>query len=299
MTMEGRTRTRLTPENVYRKTILFSSILIVLLITGMFLTIAWQSFPSLGEFGFRFITGTTWDPVAGEFGALPFIAGTLITSFLAILISTPFSIAIAIFLGEYYREGYFSSFLRSTIELLAGIPSIIYGFWGLFVLTPLIRELETFAGAAPYGVGILTASLILSIMIIPYSASLAREVICLVPAEIKEASYSLGATRFEVIRKIVLPYVRSGIVAGILLSLGRALGETMAVTMVIGNSNFMPKSLFDPGNTMASLIANEFTEATEKIYISSLIEIGLLLFVITAVINISGKYIIRKLGAYQ
>jgi phosphate transport system permease protein len=182
------------------------------------------------------------------------------------------------------------------IELLAGVPSVIYGFCGLFLLAPLVRALEIELGVAPYGVGIFTASLVLSIMIIPYTASIGREVISLVPSNLKEAALSLGATRFEVIRKVVLPYAGSGIFAGILLSLGRALGETMAVTMVIGNSNFIPKSIFSPANTLASVIANEFTEATGSLYLASLVELGLVLFVVTTVINIVGKWIIRQMG---
>ena len=164
------------------------------------------------------------------------------------------------------------------------------------MLVPLVRTLEIKLGVAPYGVGIFTASIILAIMIIPYSASLGTEVIQLVPSELKEAAFSLGATRFEVIKKVTLPYARSGIFAGILLALGRALGETMAVTMVIGNSNFLPKSIFSPSNTMASLIANEFAEATEEIYLSSLVEIGLLLFIVTMVVNVIGKYIINRMS---
>ena len=182
------------------------------------------------------------------------------------------------------------------MELLAGIPSVIYGFWGLFILVPLVRSIEIGLGVDPYGVGIFTASLILSVMIIPYSASLGREVIDLVPAEVKEAAYSLGATRFEVIRRVILPHARSGIFAGVLLALGRALGETMAVTMVIGNANFIPRSIFSPSNTMASVIANEFTEATENIHLSSLVEIGLLLLIVSAVVNIIGKYAIKRLS---
>ncbi len=181
------------------------------------------------------------------------------------------------------------------VELLAGIPSIIYGFWGLFVLAPIVRALEIKMNLPPYGVGLFTASVILAIMIIPYSASIGREVIEMVPFEIKEAGYSVGATRYEVIRRIILPYAGSGILAGLMLSLGRALGETMAVTMVIGNSNFLPKSIFDPANTMASVIANEFTEATGEVYLSTLIEIGLLLFIVTASINLLGRAIIRMM----
>jgi phosphate transport system permease protein len=234
--------------------------------------------------------------VTGEFGALPFLIGTIITSFLALLISLPFSLSLSIYLGEYAVEGMLSSLLRSGVELLAGIPSIIYGFWGLFIMVPVVRYIELKLGVTPYGVGILTSSLILAIMIIPYSASLGREVICLVPTDLKEAAYSLGATRFEVIRRVILPYVVSGMTAGNILALGRAIGETMAVTMVIGNSNFIPTSIFAPANTMASAIANEFTEATGVIYLSSLVEIGLLLFLVTMVINIIGKQIIKKMS---
>jgi phosphate transport system permease protein len=171
---------------------------------------------------------------------------------------------------------------------------VIYGFWGLFVLVPIIRGLQVKLGVLPYGVGIFSASLILSVMIIPYAASIGREVIALVPSDIKEAGYSLGATRQEVVTKIILPYARSGIGAGILLALGRALGETMAVTMVIGNANILPRSIFSPGNTMASVIANEFAEATGRLYLSSLIEIGVLLFLVTVIINLIGKYVIQR-----
>lgn len=273
-----------------------SSLLILILLSSIFVTLVVYSFPSIKAFGVRFLIDRTWDPVTGEFGALSFLLGTVITSFLSLVISLPFSFAIAIFLGEYFTKGVTSSVLKSGIELLAGIPSIIYGFWGLFVLVPLVRMVEIKLGVTPYGVGILTSSLILAIMIIPYSASIATEVVQLVPSDLKEAALSLGATRFEVIKAVILPYARSGIFAGILLALGRALGETMAVTMVIGNSNFLPTSIFSPANTMASVIANEFTEATEKIYLSSLVEIGLLLFIVTMVINIIGKYIIGRLS---
>jgi len=199
-------------------------------------------------------------------------------------------------LGEYSRHGNASTFMKSVIELLAGIPSVIYGFWGLFLLVPLVRSLETALGVSPQGVGIFTSSLVLAVMIIPYAASIGTEVISLVPSDLKEAALSLGATRFEVIRKVVLPYAYSGIFAGILLALGRALGETMAVTMVIGNSNFLPESIFSPGNTMASVIANEFTEATGSLYLASLIELALVLFIVTTIINILGKLIIRKMS---
>ena len=273
-----------------------SSLLMLILLFAIFVTLVVYSLPSIKAFGVRFFLDKTWDPVTGEFGALPFLLGTLITSFLSLIISLPFSFAIVIFLGEYFTKGTVSSILKSGVELLAGIPSIIYGFWGLFVLVPIMRMVQIELGVTPYGVGILTSSIILAIMIIPYSASIGTEVVQLVPSDLKEAAFSLGATRFEVIKAVILPYARSGIFAGILLSLGRALGETMAVTMVIGNSNFLPTSIFSPANSMASVIANEFSEATEKIYLSSLVEIGLLLFIVTMIVNIIGKYIIGRMS---
>jgi len=287
----------LTLEIVFKKVLSLSAIFIIVLILSIFLTLIFNSLPSLKAFGLKFFYGKTWDPVFNKFGALPFLVGTILTSFLALIISLPFSFSISIFLGEYFREGRISSFLKSLIELLAGIPSIIYGFWGLFVLAPLMRIVQMKLGFTPYGVGILTASIILSIMIIPYSASIGREVIELVPSEIKEAAYSLGATKSEVIRKIILPYASSGIISGIILSLGRALGETMAVTMVIGNSNVLPKNIFSPSNTMASVIANEFAEATGDLYLSALVEIGLFLFLVTFVVNLVGRYIIKRYTA--
>jgi phosphate transport system permease protein len=284
------------PESVFRAALFGAALCMILLLLAIFLTLLINSLPSIKEFGLRFFYGKTWNPVSGEFGALPFLAGTLITSFLSLAISLPFSLSLSIFLGEYSTKGAVPAILQTAIELLAGIPSVIYGFWGLFILVPIVRGIELKLGVAPLGIGIFTSALILAIMIIPYAASLGREVIRLVPDDLKEAAYSLGATRFEVIKKVILPYVISGITAGNLLALGRAIGETMAVTMVIGNANVIPKSIFAPANTMASVIANEFTEATDHIYLSSLVEIGLLLFVVTMVINIAGKQIIKKMS---
>jgi len=283
-------------ESSFRKILYFAGICVLVLLVAIFLSLVIASFPAIHHFGVGFLSGSTWDPVRGEFGALPFVVGTLIVSFLALIFSVFLSLPTSIFLGEYFTLGAACTFIKSMIELLAGVPSVIYGFCGLFLLTPLVRSLEVTLGVAPYGVGILTAALVLSIMIIPYSASIGREVINLVPNDLKEAAFSLGATRFEVIRKVILPYARSGIFAGILLSLGRALGETMAVTMVIGNSNFIPTSIFSPSNSLASAIANEFTEATGRLYLSSLIELGLVLFVVTTVINVLGKVIVRRMG---
>lgn len=280
-------------ESAFVRILYIAAFCVLALLAGIFITLLVGSRVGIEELGLGFLYTSTWDPVSGEFGSLPFLVGTLMTSFLALAISVPFSLAIAIFLGEYLREGALCSFLRSAIDLLAGIPSVIYGFWGLFVLVPVVRAFQMKIGVPPFGVGIFSSSVVLAVMIIPYSAALAREVIQLVPGDLKEAALSMGATRFEVVRKVVLPYARSGILAGVLLALGRALGETMAVTMVIGNSNYLPKGIFSPANTMASIIANEFAEATEMVHVSSLVEIGLLLFLVTMVVNIAGRHIIK------
>jgi len=283
-------------ENFFRKLLSLAGVFIIVILLAILFTLFISSFPAIRTFGIYFFSGSTWDPVRSEFGALPFLIGTLATSLLALAISIIFSLPISIFLGEYFTQGGKATFIKSMIELLAGVPSVIYGFWGLFVMAPLVRKLELSLGVAPLGVGIFTASLILAIMIIPYSASLAREVISLVPADLKEAAYSLGATRLEVIQKVILPYAKSGIIAGILLSLGRALGETMAVTMVIGNRNSIPNSIFSPANTLASIIANEFTEATDSIYLASLVELALVLFLVTTFLNTLGKWIIHRMA---
>jgi len=273
-----------------------SAFLIIVLFAAICVTLTVFSLQSIKTFGLSFLTASLWDPVAGKFGALTYIYGTVLTSTLALLLSIPFAFSVIVFLGEYYTEGILSNILKSAVELLAGIPSVIYGFWALYALVPIIRKFEMAFEIPPYGVGILTAAIVLAIMIIPYSASIGREAIQLVPSELKESAYALGATQYEVLRYVTVPYARSGIFAGILLSLGRAVGETMAVTMVIGNVNKISLNIFAPGNTMASVIANQFSEACDKLYISSLVEIGLVLFVITGVINVIGKYILKKIS---
>jgi phosphate transport system permease protein len=284
-------------ENFFRSALVWVAVAVLVLVLGILVTLIVESMPSIKALGVKYLWGRTWDPVNDVYGAWPFLVGTLLTSFLALIISVPFSFAVAVFLGEYYPNGWLSNFLKNAVELIAAVPSVIYGFWGLFVLVPLVRVLEAKIGAPSYGIGIFSAALVLAIMIIPYAASLAREIIRLVPSHLKEGAYALGATRYEVIRSVILPYTKSGLLAGVLLSLGRALGETMAVTMVIGNSSIIPHGiymLFAPGNTMASVIANEFTEAASTVYLSALIELGLVLFLVTVVINMIGKRIISR-----
>jgi phosphate transport system permease protein len=283
-------------RGVFFKILVGCAWFLVLLLVGVFITLVFKSLLSIKAFGFGFITNSTWNPVTGIFGGFPYIIGTVVTSVLALLLSFPFGMSIAILLGEYFRSGFISSILKNLLELLAGIPSVIYGFTALYFIVPLVRQFEISQNIQPaFGVSIMAATIVLSIMIIPYSASVAREIIQLVPSNLKEAAYAMGATRFEVVLKVILPYARSGIAAGFLLSFGRAVGETMAVTMVIGNANTLAKSLFDPSNTMASVIANEFTEATTEIYLSSLVEIALMLFVLTVIFDLIGRYIIKKM----
>ncbi len=281
-------------DKIFRRLLYAAGFFMALLVFFAFISLVQKSMPSMKAFGFNFLVNSDWNPPLKKFGALAFFVGTLLTSTLALLISIPFSIAISLFLGEYYRNNFFGKVLDYTTDLLAGIPSVIYGLWGLFFMVPVVRKIELLVGVPPYGVGIFTASLILTIMIIPYTSSIGREVVRLVPKDLKEAAYSLGATQFEVIRNIILPYAKSGIFSGILLSFGRALGETMAVTMVIGNSNYLPSNIFAPANTMASVIANEFAEATDSLHLSSLIELGLLLFVISFMINYLGNIVIKR-----
>lgn len=280
-------------EKMYKSSLTLAAFIILLLLAGIFITLLVSAYPTIKEFGFGFIFSKEWNPVLEKFGALPFIVGTLITSFFALLISTPISLAVALFLGEYYRKGKITNLFNSILEILAGIPSVIYGFVALFFISPMVRWLEFQLGIPSVGLGILTASIVLAVMIIPYSAAIARDAILLINKDLKESGYALGATQYELIRYLVIPQAKSGIIAGILLSLGRALGETMAVTMVIGNSNTLPSTIFSSSNTMASIIANEFAEAASQLHVSSLIEIGLVLFIITALFNLIGKYFIK------
>jgi phosphate transport system permease protein len=265
--------------------------LVLLIVAGIAFELTRQSTLSIAKFGLKFWTTKVWDPVSGDFGALPFIWGTVYSSILALLVATPIALGIAIFISELSPR-----MLRQPLayltELLAAIPSIVYGLWGIFVLVPIVRKVEIAMGAKPaLGVGMLAAALILAVMVIPFTSSVAREILKNVPATQREAAYALGATRWEAI-KVAIGFGRTGIIGAVMLGFGRALGETMAVTMVIGNSPQISASLFKPQYTMAAVIANEFTEAADELYLHALIEIGLLLFIITVGVNLLSRLLI-------
>ena len=281
------------------------ALLVPLLVAGIAIVLTWDSLLSVRQFGLRFWVNSTWDPVAGIFGAFPFIWGTLYSSLLALLLSTPIALGIAVFLSDLSPRPLRQPLVFLT-ELLAAIPSIVYGLWGIFVLVPAVRRIESltppwlrrlplFEGP-PLGVGLLAAGLILSVMVIPFTASVAREILKAVPANQREGAYALGATRWEAIR-MALFYGRQGIMGAVMLGLGRALGETMAVTMVIGNAPRASLSLFAPQYTMAAVIANEFSEAADDLYLHALVEIGLVLFIITIVINTMSRLLIWRVGS--
>jgi phosphate transport system permease protein len=277
---------------------------LVLIVVAIGFELSRQSMLSIQKFGLHFWATQTWDPVAGEFGALPFIWGTLYSSILALLMAAPVAIGIAVFISEL-SPAWLRQPLVFITELLAAIPSIVYGLWGIFVMVPAVRALEVgwpawlrqlplFTGP-PFGVGMLSAALILAIMVIPFTSSVAREVLKAVPVAQREGAYALGATRFEAIRAALFN-ARTGIVGSIMLGFGRALGETMAVTMVIGNNPRISLSLFQPQYTMAAVIANEFTEAANELYLSALVEIGLVLFVITLIVNSLSRLLIWRMA---
>jgi len=277
---------------------------LVIIVVGIGITLANDSWLSLQKFGLNFWRTSNWDPVAGDFGALPFIWGTLYSSVLALLMATPVALGIAVFISELCPP-----FLRAPLifltELLAAIPSIVYGLWGIFVLVPVVRSVETtlpesvrtlpFFSGPPFGVGMLAAALILAVMVVPFTSAVAREVLKTVPMTQREAAYALGATRFEAIRAAMF-FARTGIIGAVMLGFGRALGETMAVTMVIGNNPQVALSLFAPQYTMAAVIANEFTEAANALYLSALIEIGLVLFIITLLVNMLSRGLIWSMA---
>ena len=279
-------------DKIFKSILFIAACLILILTAGVIYALVSQSLSAFATFGlFDFISSSTWDSVNDNYGALPFITGTLITAILALLFCIPFSFSIALFNGEYFRKKKVSTIVSSIIDLLAGIPSIVYGLWGFYVLRPILIDM----GVSSQGFGVLLASMILAIMIIPYASSLSTEFISMVPNELKEGAYSLGATNMEVIKYVSVPVSISGITASYVLALGRALGETMAVTMLIGNTNNIPESLRATGNTMASIIANQFGEA-DGLKLSSLMAIGLLLFLITATINFVAKNIMKLIN---
>jgi phosphate transport system permease protein len=288
---------------LFHKVTLAFALVVLLVLVGIIISLMIGAWPAFHEFGAGFVTDIEWDPVNDKYGALIAITGTLVTSLIALLIAFPVSFGIALFLTEIC-PAWLRQPLGTAVELLAGVPSIIYGMWGLFVFAPFFADhvqplLQQSLGSVPYvgalfqgpmmGIGILTAGLILAIMIVPFIASVMRDVFEIVPPVLKESAYALGCTKWEVVRKIVLPYTRIGVVGGVMLGLGRALGETMAITFVIGNAHQLSWSLFAAGNSIASTLANEFAEADSALHVSSLYALGLILFVITFIVLASAK----------
>ncbi|WP_019141444.1 phosphate ABC transporter permease subunit PstC [Noviherbaspirillum massiliense] len=300
---------------LFHKITLAFALSVLLVLSGIIVSLVIGAWPAFKEFGPSFITTIEWDPVNDKYGALIAIVGTLATSFIALAIALPLSFGIALFLTEICPVNLRRP-LGMAVELLAGIPSIIYGMWGLFIFAPVFADyvqpaLKNTLGQIPFlgelfkgpmmGIGTLTAGLILAVMIIPFIASVMRDVFEVVPAVLKESAYGLGCTRWEVVRRVVLPYTKTGVVGGVMLGLGRALGETMAVTFVIGNAQALSWSLFSPGSSIASTLANEFAEAESKLHLSSLFALGLILFLITFVVLSLAKFMLmglaRKEGA--
>ena len=279
-------------DKVYKALLLLTALFMPVICGGVVYALVTDAYDAFEHFGFfRFLTSSEWIYTQGaeKYGALPFITGTLMTTLLALIFCIPFSLPVALFVGEYFKGTRLAAVLGTVTDLLAGIPSIIYGLWGFYTLRPIIMALDI----SPQGSGVLTASLVLAIMIVPYAASLSAEFIKMVPNDLKEGAYSLGATRAEVVKSVIFPVAGSGIFSSYVLAIGRALGETMTVTMLIGNTNNIPDSITSTGNSMASIIANQFGEA-DDLRLSSLIAIGLVLFMITAVINMAGKMMIKR-----
>jgi phosphate transport system permease protein len=296
-------------DTMFRQLTRAAAIFVLLLLSGVIVSLIQGSIPAIRTFGFGFLTNQSWNPVTEKFGALPAIYGTVLTSFIAMLIAVPVGLLIAFFLTELCPQ-WLRRPIGIAIELLAGIPSIIYGIWGLFVFAPFLQATlqpflintlgnvpgigSLFAGP-PYGIGMLTSGLILAIMVLPFITSISRDVFEAVPSVLKEAAYGLGCTTWEVVRNVVLPYCRVGVIGGVMLGLGRALGETMAVTFVIGNAHRISASILAPGTTISATIANEFTEAVGDLYTSALIELGLILFVITFIVLAAARYMLMRI----
>ena len=297
----------------FRHTTRAAAVTVLVILSGIIFSLVYGSLPALQKFGFNFLIEESWNPVTEHFGAIAPIYGTIVTSIIAMIIAVPVGLFIALFLTELCPM-WLRRPIGIAIELLAGIPSIIYGIWGLFVLAPFLQAhvqpflidlfgnvpvLSTIFAGPPYGIGMLTSGIILAIMVLPFVTSISRDVFEAVPPMLKEAAYGLGFTTWEVVRYVVLPYARVGVIGGVMLGLGRALGETMAVTFVIGNAHKVSSSLLAPGTTIASTIANEFTEAVGDIYTSSLIALGLLLFVITFFVLAAARYMLMKIERSQ
>ena len=296
-------------DTIFRLLTLFSAVLVLALLGGVIVSLMIGAAPAFQAFGWRFLIEQSWNPVTERFGAIAPIYGTVVTSLIAMVIAVPVGLAIAMFLSELCPM-WLRRPLGIAIELLAGIPSIIYGIWGLFVLAPILQTtvqpalielfgpvplLSALFAGPPYGIGTLTAGIILAVMVLPFITSISRDVFQTVPAVLKEAAYGLGATRWEVFRQVVMPYARAGVIGACMLALGRALGETMAVTFVIGNAHRISASLLAPGTTISATIANEFTEAVGDLYTASLIALGLLLFVITFIVLAIARYLLMRL----
>jgi len=308
--MGSGTRVQLLWEAVFRVATKAAAIVVLLLLTGLLVSLGIGAWPAIQAFGFGFLVSAEWNPVTERFGALIPIYGTLITSAIALIIAVPVSFGIALFLTELAPR-WVRQPLGTAIELLAAVPSIIYGMWGLFVFAPVFADhvqplLSEWLGpipvigslfeGPPQGIGILTAGIILAIMILPFIAAVMRDVFAIVPSVLKESAYGLGATTWEVVRHVVLPYAKVGVVGGIMLGLGRALGETMAVTFVIGNAHRLQTSLLAPGNSIASSLANEFTEAVGELHTAALVELGLILFLITLVVLSVSKLLLLQMA---
>jgi phosphate transport system permease protein len=295
-------------DRIYTAVITGFAASVPLLLVCIAVAVGMAAWPALQQFGFSFLTSSTWDPVNGVFGAAPALYGTLVSSILALVIATPLAIGVAIYLSEF-APAWLRQPVSFLVDLLAAVPSVVYGLWGIFVLIPLLRDYivpffkntlhlgntPLFSGPT-YGPSMLAAGIILAIMVLPYISAVSREVLLAVPRAQREAALALGATRWETIWGAVLPYARSGIIGGVILGLGRALGETMAVTMVIGNRHEISASLLAPGYTMASLIANQFTEATGDLHLSALMAVGFTLFVVTLIVNALARWLVWRVS---
>jgi phosphate transport system permease protein len=293
-------------DQIFRGLLTVCAVLMPVLLVALVMMLVRGARPAIAKFGLGFVTTSIWDPVAGIFGAWPMIVGTLLTSLLALLIAVPLSLGVAVYLTEFAPE-VIRKPVAMLIELLAAIPSVVYGLWGLFVLIPVLQHVvfpfvRSALGFLPffrgpiYGPSVLAASIILAIMVMPFIMSVAREVLLAVPNSQREAAMALGATRWEAVRGAIIPYARSGIIGAIILGLGRALGETMAVTMLIGNSHDLSVSLFAPGYTMAAAIANEFNEAATPMHYAALTYVALLLFVITVLVNAAARLLLWRVN---